>query len=157
MAWSNSKIFRAYLADALTVTTDIDLDGDTLKAALYNDTTAPSQDVTAANTAYAVGEWVVGNEVDDGTNWDTGGEPLTGVSVDSATAATVFLDATDTPQGGASTTLASVYGCLVYSETAATPVANQGICYNYFGGVQSVTGGDFTIVWHANGIFRFTL
>ena len=38
-----------------------------------------------------------------------------------------------------------------------TPVADQGICYNYFGGANSVTLGTFTIVWNASGIFALTL
>jgi hypothetical protein len=157
MAFTESKIFRAFLADVLDNTTAMDLGADTFKAALYNNTTSPDQDVTSANSAYAVDQWVVGNEVDDGTNWDTGGEPLTSTDLNSGTAGVVFFDAADTPQGGASTTLANVYGCLVYDDTITTPVADQGVCFNYFGGVQSVTGGDFTIVWNANGIFRFTL
>ena len=56
------------------------------------------------------------------------------------------------PPAGAD--LAAVYGCLVYDDTL-TPKA--GVCYNYFGGTNSVTNGTFTIVWHANGVFRFTL
>jgi hypothetical protein len=44
----------------------------------------------------------------------------------------------------------------VYDDTIATPVANQGLCYNYFGGTQSVTGGLFTIVWNASGILAVT-
>lgn len=157
MAWANSKIFRAYLADALDNTAEFDMGADTFKAALYNNTTAPNQDVTSANSAYAVDQWVVGNEVDDPTDWATGGEPLTGTSLDSATAATVFFDATDTPQSGTTCTLADVYGALVYDDTLTTPVADQGVCFNYLGGVQSVTAGTFTIVWHSNGVFRFTL
>ncbi|MGW6257631.1 hypothetical protein [Streptomyces sp. NPDC055085] len=36
-------------------------------------------------------------------------------------------------------------------------IADQGICFNYFGGVQGVTGGTFTIIWSANGVFRITV
>jgi len=36
-------------------------------------------------------------------------------------------------------------------------VAKQGVCYNYFGGAQSVTAGTFTIVWNVNGVCRFTV
>jgi hypothetical protein len=155
MAWSNSKIFTATVEDIWENTTAIDANSDTFKAALYNNTTAPDQTVASANTAYASGEWVVGNEVDDSTNWDTGGEPL---SVTSSFASNVYtFDSTDTSQGGATCTLANVYGCLVYDDTITTPVADQGICYNYFGGVQSVTGGTFTIVWHGSGVFTFTV
>jgi hypothetical protein len=156
MAWAGSSIFRQYMADIIENTTAMDWTTDaTVKAALYNTTTAPDNDVTAANTAYAVGQWVVGNEVSDGTNWDVAGEPLTG-RVTTLTADTITLDATDTPQSGASCTLAGVFGCLVYDDTIATPVADQGFCYNYFGGSQSVTAGNFTIIWNANGVFRVT-
>ena len=44
MAWSNSKAFRQMLADVLGNTTAMDLDSDTIKAALYNNTTTPNQD-----------------------------------------------------------------------------------------------------------------
>jgi hypothetical protein len=50
-----------------------------------------------------------------------------------------------------------VFGCLVYDDTLTTPVADQGVCYNYFGGTQSVTAGTFTIQWGAPGIFSLTL
>ena len=68
----------------------------------------------------------------------------------------VKLDAADTASG-ASATLAAVFGCLVYDNTIATPVADQGFCYNYFGGTNSVTDGTFTIIWNVNGIMRYTL
>lgn len=156
MAWTNSKIFSAYITDVLNNTTALDLNSDTLKAALYNNSITPDQTVASANTAYNAGQWANSNEVSDGTNWDAAGEPLTGVS--SGFSSNVYtLDATDTPQGGATTTLASVFGCLVYSDTIATPVADQGVCYNYFGGSQSVTAGTFTIVWNGSGIMAITL
>jgi hypothetical protein len=156
MAWSGSSIFRQYVADLIENTTAMDFTADTVHAALFNNTTAPDNDVTAVNSAYAVGQWVVGNEVTDGTNWDTGGEPLSSKVV-TLTADTITCDAADTPQSGASCTLANVFGCQVYDQSLATPVDNQGFCYNYFGGSQSVTAGNFTIVWHANGVFRFTV
>ena len=55
-------------------------------------------------------------------------------------------------------TLANVYGCLCYDDSiTAGTVADQGVCYNYFGGVNQVTAGTFTIIWSANGIARFTV
>lgn len=157
MAWTNSKIFRQYLADVLGNTTAMDLNTDaSIKVALYNNTITPDNDVTAANSAYNVGQWATAQEVIDATNWVAGGRALSGATIDSGTADTVFFDATDLAGGGA-VTLTNAYGCLVYDDTIATPVADQGICYNYFGGANSVTAGTFTIVWHANGIFRITL
>ena len=45
-------------------------------------------------------------------------------------------------------TIAAAYGDLVYdnSVTGGT-VAKQGLCFNYFGGTQSVTSGTFTVQW----------
>ena len=157
MAWSASKIFRAFLADALDNTTAIDLGTDVPKVALYNNSITPSQDVTSANTAYNVGQWVSAvNEVFEATQWNSGGVALTGMSLNSATAATVFYDANDTASGSTAD-LANVYGCLVYDDTLTTPVADQGICYIYFGGTNQVVNGMMTVVWSANGLFRFTL
>ena len=156
MAWSNSKIFMAFLEDVFENTTAMDLNSDTFKAALYDNDITPSQTVTSANTAYNAGQWTAsGNEVADGTEWDAAGEPLTGVA--SGFSSNVYtFDATDTPSGGSSATLANVFGCLVYDDTIASPVADQGVCYNYFGGTNSVTDGTFTIVWNASGIFAIT-
>jgi hypothetical protein len=156
MAWSNSKIFRAFVADVLDNTTAIDLGSDVPKAALYNNSGTPSQDVTAANSAFNVDQWVTGNQVTDATNWVSGGRALSSTSLSSATAGTVFYDAADTA-GGGTVTISGAFGCLVYDDTITTPVADQGLCFNYFGGSQSVTAGTFTIVWHANGIFRIAL
>lgn len=156
MAWSNSKIFSAYITDVLNNTTAMDANSDTMKAALYNNSITPDQTVASANTAYNAGQWANTNEVSDGTDWDAGGEPLTGVT--SGFSSNVYtFDASNTPQSGTTCTLANVYGCLVYDDTIASPVADQGMCYNYFGGVNSVTAGTFTIVWNASGIFTITL
>ena len=156
MAWSNSKIFRQFLADALGNTAALDLDSDTITVALYNNTPTPDQNVTAANSAYNVAQRVTANEVWQAGQWAQAGVNLASKVIDVATSAVVMFDAADTASGSAAT-LANVYGCLVYENTLTTPVADQGICYNYFGGVQSVTSGTFTIQWSANGIARFTL
>jgi hypothetical protein len=157
MAFSTSGVFGALIEDTLENTTAMDLNADSFKVALYNNTGTPDVDDPSADTAYAAAgsPWVVANEVDDTTNWDTGGEPLVTPTSTRATGVYTF-DGVDTVQGGANTTLASVYGCLVYDDTITTPVADQGLCFNDFGGVQSVTSGDFTIQWHTNGIFTIT-
>ena len=160
MAWANSKVFGALIEDTLENTSAIDLNSDTFKAALYDNDITPTEIAASADTAYNAGQWTAaGNEVADGTNWDAGGEPLTSVTSERAgvTGSHVYtFNAADTPQGGATTTLAGVHGCLVYSDTIATPVADQGVCYNYFGGAQGVTAGTFTIVWNASGIFSIS-
>jgi hypothetical protein len=156
MAWSASKIFMATIEDVLENTTAIDLNSDTFKAALYDNDITPDQTVASANTAFNAGQWATaGNEVADGAEWATGGVALS--SVTSTFSSNVYtFDAADTASGS-SATLAAVYGCLVYDDTITTPVADQGVCYTYFGGTNSVTDGTFTVAWHANGIFRLTL
>jgi hypothetical protein len=156
MAWTDSKIFRPFIADVLDNTSALDLGADTPKAALYNNTITPDNDVTSANSAYNVGQWATAQEVFQAGQYAQGGVALSGGTLNSATADVVFYDATDTSSGTAAT-LTNVYGTLVYDDTATTPVADQGISYNYFGGVQSVTAGQLTIVWNALGIVRITL
>lgn len=157
MAWSNSKVFRPFIADLLSNTVAFDLDTDTPKVALYDNDITPDTNVTAALSAYnaSSSQWVAsGNEVTD-TNWPAGGRPLASAAV-STGSGFVMYDAADTA-GAGNVTLANVYGCLVYDDTLTTPVADQGLCYNYFGGAQSVTAGTFTVQWHASGIMRITL
>jgi hypothetical protein len=156
MAWTNSKVFRQFLADAVLNVAAFDLDSDTFKVALYNNSITPDNDVTAANSAYNVGQWATANEVSEAGQWAAGGVALTSPTINVGTADVVFWDAADTASGSAAD-LASVYGCLVYDDTLTTPVADQGICYNYFGGTNSVTNGTFTVQWAANGIWRATL
>jgi hypothetical protein len=161
MAWGgagSSRIFRQFIADALQNTVAFDFDTDVPKVALYNNTVTPAGDASAAASAYAnaAGTWVVANEQTD-PNWPAGGRALTGITLHfTDTANTVWYDAADTA-GAGNVTLANVYGCLVYDDTIATPVADQGICFNYLGGAQGVTGGTFAVVWHVNGIWRLGL
>jgi hypothetical protein len=153
MAWSNSKVFVSFIEDALENTSAFALVADTHKVALYDNDITPDNTVATANTIYNAGQWTAsGNEVSDGTNWDAGGEPLTGVTFAPTTNVLKF-DATDTPQGGATCTLANVYGGLVHDSS----VANHGLSYHYFGGANGVTAGTFSVVWHASGIFTITL
>jgi hypothetical protein len=156
MAWTNSRIFRSYVADSLNRTEPFDLNADTLMAALFDNSITPDQNAASASTAYNAGQWVTAGEVSQSGQWDAGGIALTGVSVDVGTAGVVFLDAVDTASGAAFTG-SGIYGTLVYDTTVASPVADQGVTFNYFGGTQSVTAGTLTIVWHTDGIMRFTL
>lgn len=157
MAWSNSKIFRIFIANIAENVAAFDLDTDSFKVALYDNDITPDNDVTAANSAYNVDQWVTtNNEVSESGQWATGGVALTSPDMNVGTADVAFWDASDTASGSTAD-LANVYGCLVYDDTLTTPVADQGVCYNYFGGANSVVNGTFTVVWHANGIWRITL
>lgn len=164
MAWSASAVFRAYVTDLVQGVvenqgaTSMDwVEVTTAKAALYNNTGTPDKDVASASSAYNTGQWVTGNEVADGANWAAGGVAITGRTVTNPSTGVIMMDATDTPSTTSTATLAAVFGCLVYSDSITTPVADQGFCFNYFGGTNTVTSGTFTIVWHANGVFRATV
>ena len=154
MAWSNSKIFMATIEDIFENTTAMDLNSDTFKAALFNNTITPSQTVTSANTAYGAGVWASGG-VSDAVSWPAVGVNL--ASVASSFSSNVYtFDAADTSSNDSTTDLTDVYGTLVYDDTIAAPVADQGLCYVYLGGANSVVNGTFTIVWSATGILTVT-
>lgn len=157
MAFTASGLFRQFLGDSFARAVAFDLSGagvDTFKAALYNNTGTPDKNATATLSTYngAASAWVLANEVTDATNWVAGGRTLVSPAIDISVAGACFFSASNTA-GGGNVTLSGVMGCLVYDTT----VASQGVCFNYFGGSQSVTAGTFTIVWSANGIFRVTV
>jgi hypothetical protein len=161
MAWANSKIFRATVADVWDNTTAVDLGTDIPKVVLYDNTITPAQDVASASTAYGAGVWSTTGggtgtpQVYQAGQWAQGGVALASTVLNSGTAGVVFYDAADTASGAAAT-LSNVVGCLVYDDTLAAVVIDQGLCFNWFSGAQQVTGGTFTVIWHANGIFRWT-
>ena len=151
---TSSKIFTAFITDALNNTAALDLNSDTIKVALYGNTGTPDQTVASANTAYNTGQWVTANETSNG-GWSAGGLAL--ASITSTFSSNVFtFDAADTANGSAAT-IADTRGCLIYEDTLTTPVADQGICYLAFGGQQTVTSGTLTIVYNASGIMTITV
>lgn len=156
MAWSASKIFRAAIADMVDNTTAMDLGADTIKAAIFDNSPTPTGDATSANSAYAAGVWASGG-VSDASGWPAAGRALVSQTVDSGTSAVVFFDAADTVSANSTTTLTNAYGVLVYDDTLTTPVADQGVSFNYLGGANSIVAGTFTIVWSASGVWRITL
>lgn len=165
MAWSASAMFREWpvmmLSDSATGYTG--LDSDTVKVALYDNDITPDKDATVDNTGYndTGSQWVSsGNEVTDSdgsSDWSAGGIALSGKAVSTPSSGVIMFDASDTTHSN-TVTLTNAYGCLVYDDSiTAGTVADQGVSYHYFGGAQSVTTGTFTIVWHANGLFRITV
>jgi hypothetical protein len=164
MAWTDSRIFTQALLNPImgrcwttaAPTTYSSLSADTINVALFNNTVTPDRDAVVGSTGYNTGTWVTGNEVTDATNWVAGGRALASKAFASGTSIVNF-DAADLA-GGGNVTIANAYGCLVYDNTiTGGTVAKQGLCFNYFGGAQGVTGGTFTIVWDATGIFKVTL
>jgi len=143
------------VTDSLNRTNAFELVADNFKAALFDNTITPSQTVASASTAYGAGVWASGGVV-DATGWPAVGRQL--LTVTSSFASNVYtFDAADTVSANSATTLTNAYGCLIYDDTLASVVIDQGICYNYFGGANSVTSGTFTVVWNASGIFALTL
>jgi hypothetical protein len=156
MAWSNSKIFRITLANALGNVTALDLDADSFKLANYNNSITPDQNATAANVAYNAGQWASANEISQGGQWAAGGIAIGGTVLDTSTNGIVMFDGNDVASGSAAT-LSNVNGGLVYDDTLTTPVADQGLCYLYYGGAASVTNGTLTVQFAATGICRWDL
>ncbi|MFE0101173.1 hypothetical protein [Streptomyces sp. NPDC059009] len=159
MAWSGSAIFREWpitmFQSAGTGFTG--LDSDTVKVSLHNNSITPDKDAAVGSTGFNAGQWSTTNEVTDATNWVSGGRSLASKTFTTPSTGVAMFDAADLAGGGA-VTLSNVYGCFVYDDTiSGGTVAKQGICFNYFGGAQSVTAGTFTVVWNSSGIARFTV
>lgn len=157
MAWSGSAIFGQMIADTFAGTSVFDLNApsDTYKVPLYNNSITPSKTVSAANSAYNAGVWANTNELTSSTDVPAGGLTLASLTF-AHSSGTCTFDAADTASGSAAT-ISGTYGCLVYDDTKTTPVADQGVCYNYFGGTNSVTAGTLTVVWNASGLFTVTV
>jgi hypothetical protein len=163
MAWTTSKIFSNYIHDILTNISAADLDTDALlEVALFDNTLTPNQTDTTAHNAYAAagGQWAAGGVVDTGTGapagWPALGRPLASVVVSAATVATFAFGAANTVSASTTTTLTNATGCLIYDHTAGTPT-DEGICFNYFGGSNTVTLGQFTVAWNGGNIFTLAL
>lgn len=159
MAWSASAIFREWPSQVFQVsgTGYTGLDSDTVKVSLHNNSITPDKDAAVGSTGFNTGVWTTANEVTDATNWVSGGRTLASKTFTTPSTGVFMFDAADLA-GGGTVTITNAFGCLVYDDTiTAGTVADQGVCYNYFGGAQSVTAGTFTIVWNANGILRITV
>jgi hypothetical protein len=155
---------------------------DVYKVALFNNTPTPDATVAVANTVYNAGQYLVANEVSQAGQWPAGGVQIgaTAGQVSGVTANMlislpgstniIMFDANDTSSNTAAT-LANVFGTLLYNDTktgtagagvnnvstGSAPTAKSGVCFNYLGGANSVSGGTMTIVWAANGLFRITV
>ena len=165
MAWSVSAIFQQAMLTPIgngvangsggtwpTTYSATGLLGDTVNVSLFNNTTAPDKTAAVASTGYNTGVWVTANEVTDATNWVAGGRAAASKTwaLDTGSSSICFHAANTA--GGGNVTISNAYGCLVYDNTiTAGTVAKQGMCFNYFGGAQSVTAGTFTIIWATVG------
>lgn len=172
MAWTDSRIFQQALLNPImgrlwttaVPTSFSSLSADTVNAALFGTGVTPDKTAAVGSTGFNTGTWTTGNELIDsgGTNWVSGGRALGtktfGIDTGSSS---VYFGAASTA-GAGNVTITAAFGCLVYDFTiSGGTVAKQGLCYNYFGGTQSVSGGSFTIVWATVGavqaVFNFTV
>lgn len=136
------------------------LAADTVKGALFGNSGTPSKDAALTLTGYnsSTSAWVTANEVSD-TNWAAGGRTLANKTLTTPATGVFMFDADDLT-GAGNVTLANVYGILHYDDTVVVGtggIADQGICFNYLGGPQSVTAGTFTCLYSASGVFRITV
>jgi hypothetical protein len=176
MAWSASAIFQQAMLLPIgggvgagsagtwpTTYSATGLLGDTVNVSLWNNSITPDKTAVVASTGYNTGQWATGaNEVTDATNWVAGGRALAGKTwALDAGSSSICFHATNLA-GGGNVTITNAFGCLVYDNTiTAGTVAKQGMCFNYFGGAQSVTAGTFTIIWATVGattaVFNITV
>jgi hypothetical protein len=158
MAWTDSRIFREWYVTMFQAagTGFTGLDSDTVNVSLFNNSVTPDKDAAVASTGYNTGTWTTGNIVSDATNWVATGRPLASKTFTTPATGVAMFDAADLA-GGGTLTLTGFFGCFIYDDSiTAGTVADQGVCFNYFGGTQTVTGGTLTILWSANGIMRLT-
>jgi len=158
--WSASAIFQQAMLNPIAravnagsvPTSFVSLTADAVKVAVYGSSATPDKTAAVANTGYNTGQWVTGNEI-TGTGWSAGGISVGTTktwTVDSGSSSLCYqVTAPSVGQTSATgVTLANFYGLLVYDSTiSGGTVADQGICFNYFGGVQSITAGAFTVLW----------
>lgn len=147
MAWTTSGLYVATFLDALDTTQlALDLDLDTHRIALYNNTDTPNYNA-AGETAYSAT-----NEV-TGTNWPAGGVVLATATFTESPTGTVMFDAADISVSNA--TFSNAYGGKIYADALA---GNNLICGIYFGGAAySPNNGVFSITWASAGIFALDL
>lgn len=156
MAWAGSGIFTQTIADILGQTTAMDLNTDSFKIALFDNAVTPAYDASAATVAFNTGTWTTGNEV-SGTGWASGGVVLSTptLTVADPAAGQLSWDAVDVSE--TNTTLSGFFGCMIYDDTIASPVVDQGLVAVDFGQSYSTVAGTLTITWDANGIFYLDL
>jgi hypothetical protein len=159
MAWSGSAIFREWVVGPMMQaagTGYTGLDSDTINNALFGSGVTPDKDAAVGSTGYNTGTWTTGNEVTDATNWIAKGRALASKTFTTPSSGVAMFDSADTA-GGGTVTISGAHGSLILDDTiTAGTVADQGVCYLWFGGAQSVTAGTFTVVYHVNGVMRVT-
>lgn len=145
MAWTVSGLYVATFIDVLDTTQlALDLDLETHKIALYNNTDTP-------NYSGETSGFSTTNEV-TGTNWPSGGVALTGTTLTESPAGTMMFDATDVSV--ASATFTGARGAKIYADALG---GNNYIVGINFGADYSPNNGTFQIQWASTGIFALDI
>ncbi len=148
MAVTASGLFYPTWRDVVDTTQlAIDLDLETHKGALFNNTITPN---FSTDTAYGVTPYDA-NEV-SGTGWAAGGVALLGTTVSESPTGTLMFDATDVSETGTTLTNARCY--LLYADALA---GNNAICLVDFTADYSTSNGTFAITWASGGVFNIDL
>ena len=118
----------------------VDWDTDTIKVALVTSSYTPDIDTHTDFSTHVTNEVV-------GTGYTAGGATLTTKAVTIDTANDWAEYTADNVTWSSSTITAR--GAVVYESTGGNL-----ICYVDFGTDKSSSNGDFTINWHADGVFK---
>lgn len=161
MSWTDSRVFAAFVLNPMLAAPGSlpsgygGLPADTVRCALFNNSVTPDRTVLAASSGYNTGTWTTGNEVTGASEWVAGGRALTADNFGQNGGTINYAAANLT--GTATVTMSGIYGCLIYDDSVTGgTVANQGVCYNYFGGSQSVTSGTFSVNFNGFNVFQIT-
>lgn len=130
---------KEYLMDGT-----FDLDGDTIKLAICDNTVAP----TATTATPALGDFT---QITIAGNY-TGPETLTCTWVESA--GTVTFDSSTNPSWAAHASHdTDAYWGIIYADNVTVPVADAAIAYVDLGGPIDMSSVTLTITWDDLGIF----
>jgi hypothetical protein len=145
-----SGLFVATVVDVFDTTQlAANLDGDTVKVALYPSTITPDFSAAAASAAYAGGVYS-GTEL-TGTGYTAGGATLASKTFTGASGIVTF-DAADS--SWTSSTITGARGVLVYDDTLS---GKNAYALVDLGSSYSTSAGTLAITWSASGIWRITL
>ncbi len=151
MAVTASGLYLTTWKSALNGTIVLNLDLETHKLALFNNTITPNFNT---DTAYGVAPYNA-NEV-SGTGWAAGGVALTTTTLDITTTSGTFVyDAADVSV--ASTTLTNARCALIYADALA---GNDAFLLVNFAADFSTVNGTFGIQWAApasGGVFNIDM
>lgn len=125
----------------------INLVGDTVKCALYDNTITPnfSTDTSYSSSPYTAGQI-------SGSGYTAGGATMASKTFTESPSGTLMFDAADT--SWTSSTFTGARAALIYDDTV---VNKRVIGLVNLGSDYAVSSGTFTIQWSATGIFAIDI